>query len=87
MKKHRDVERALALLNEAVRHVAHSEQNRSKPDWSGEPVEKLLRLSEDEIGEALHALRCRGREATRLEIGDAALYLAMAISNLYPEGE
>lgn len=69
---------ASALLVRCVRHVLSQPKNRAKGIPTESP-EQLLRMAQDEIDEALHALRCgRGVMAALTEIGDAGAYLAMA---------
>lgn len=69
---------AKAILAMCVRHVLSQPRNRAKGIPTETP-EQLLRMAQDEIDEALHALRCgRGVMAALTEIGDAGAFLAMA---------
>lgn len=69
---------ALLLLGTTVQTQLARPKNRRK-GVPGENVPQLLRLAEEEIGEALHAHRTGlGVRAVLAEIGDAGAYLAMA---------
>lgn len=67
---------ALILGHEAARRALVRNRHKGIPN---ESVAQLIRMSQDEADEVLHALRAdRGDDAVMDEIGDAIAYLYIA---------
>lgn len=80
----RPVDLAVRLLAATATERLCAAKNVAKGPWDAMPPETLLRMAQDEIDEALHALRTgKSRADVLQEIGDVGAFVAMAAERVY----